>query len=169
MYYGTYAIETLTPLHAFLKSKKSEAPCDMEYTGDKLVRSKEALGKEIFRSKPINSEGEAFRLYVKVCFDSSKRFRLLSTKESLAKFLEMSGLEGVYSEEHKPSSQVVPEQYISLSQSDLNGKYGNKLKLCNVFRIQGYFKVVDETKWLKTYNEGIGSRKTYGHGMVYVL
>ena len=72
-------------------------------------------------------------------------------KEALGKFCALSGL--------KPNKT---------SCEFLGPKQAKKFNIHNAFHIDGIFNIVDHNKFNQVLIEGVGSRKSYGYGLILV-
>lgn len=72
-------------------------------------------------------------------------------KEALNKFCSLSGLE---------QNQVHCE-FLGLHKE-------NKFNIHNAFRIQGSFNIVNHSKFNQALTNGVGSRKSYGYGLILI-
>ena len=94
-------------------------------------------------------------------FERRPRNKFMTTTEATAKILERAGLEcaGV------PVCQALS----MLKGSDFfqSKDQRSKMNYVNRFRFSGRFKVTNHELFLRALISGIGSRKSYGHGMIF--
>lgn len=114
-------------------------------------------------SKPLsqismdnNPDGDVVFLRTRVCFDNRGREnripKRLGPLMALKKFEEMSGL-------------VAMDDKVQINfEGALTEK---KFNIHNAFRIEGEFRVQDKALFRNASENGVGSRKSYGFGMLF--
>lgn len=172
-FYKTYVIGTNKTLHDWSKEHQLNPPppCDFSLMGKKLVRYQSAPpdsnGEWNISNPLVTSNGEPFKIQVKLCLTKNKgrsklrpdfKYKAITKESALDWLCDVAGLE-VATDEDKFYKRIEPVRDIYIhGQLDIN-----------TFVISGTFRVTDEDKFLKAYNEGVGRRKSYGCGMIFVI
>lgn len=116
-------------------------------------------------------KGQVHTLYVRCCFDKRgssyskktgernyKQNPCLRPSDALSKFCRIAGLT-VYN--GKASALPLP-----LQKSNSSDKHRSKMNFFNIFAISGRFEIVDTTAFCKALVQGVGSRKSFGFGLI---
>ncbi|MDE0118848.1 MAG: type I-E CRISPR-associated protein Cas6/Cse3/CasE [Bdellovibrionales bacterium] len=105
----------------------------------------------------INEKTKNIELETHVAFCNRHRENIVPKKlypqEALGKFCFLSGLE-------KERDKVMC--------NFLGPHKENKFNIHNSFCIQGVFKVADHNKFNQALTNGVGSRKSYGYGLILI-
>jgi hypothetical protein len=119
------------------------------------------LGSSLWtrRTVPEFSEGDEIRIFSRVAFDNRHRdapTAFLGPSEAVDRFADMAGL--------KPAG----ETYARLIGHPRFGSFDVRVRINNVFEVGGKFKVASKETLLKKIREGLGSRKSYGYGLILI-
>ena len=107
----------------------------------------------------VGEKTETIKLETHIAFCNRHRGNVISKKiypqEALNKFCFLSGLK----QDKADCSFLGPQRY------ETNEK---KFNIHNAFYIQGLFNITDHSKFNQVLMNGVGSRKSYGYGLILI-
>lgn len=173
-WFSTYFVHSSHSLHALTYSKG--IPTNFSLLGEKMIRANEEEIKllsqmddvrliETSISRPENiSGGDPAQMMVRLCLGkgagkSKVKPKAVQKQEVLDIWCKTAGVEKVY-ESDEAYAKVVSHKPLEIKSGVVD---------INVFTVQGLFKVIDFHRFQKAYNYGIGTRKSYGNGLIIAL
>ena len=104
---------------------------------------------------PVDTQMKAISLKAHIAFCNRHKENVIPkkifSKEALEKFCSLSGLE-----------------HSSAECGFLGPHKEQKFNIHNSFRIEGVFNILDHNKFNKVLENGVGSRKSYGYGLILI-
>jgi hypothetical protein len=124
------------------------------YIGGGLFRTTKPLpnGFEELQNRDYRAE-DVVQISIRVCFDKKPPNAFLTEQEAMKKFTEIAGLKR---RRHSSITPIAPD------------RVKDKVCFVNVFSINGEFEIVDEEKFAKAFEQGVGRRFSYGYGLMEV-
>ena len=121
--------------------------------GGMLRTTKELQGSFKEEQTKHFEENDVISISLNVCFDKKSPNPYMTVDAAKKKFQELTGLGSRSSSSFRP----LPKDHIK-----------DKVSLINVFCITGNFQVKDLEKFAKAFEQGVGSRFSYGYGLLEV-
>lgn len=170
-FFPTFVLDKPETLHNWNKQREEILPCNSDLFGDKLVRSETRLpdfSKTSEISKPEHvTGGNPFNLIAKICLTKNKsidqrtpgrKYKAVTKEEARDWFCKHAGVKGKWGDDYTyPVASPVRDLVI------------HGIVDVNTFVVHGSFELVDLGIFTKAYNLGLGRRKSYGCGMIFVL
>lgn len=155
--------------HSLIREKFNapENKCVSFLMGDTLIVKSEQSPKNlkdvsVHEVKDVVKDGDVIGIRAMVCFDNrhtGKKFREQGRKSTNNKILANEARE-----KFAEAAGISTDSAISVSFAGVSEQ--RKFNINNVFYIHGKVKVINKEKFLDALINGIGSRKSYGFGLI---